>query len=71
MILKKKRKDVLCILQLCRDADVDIVINAVASAEIFYSIVIGEDADLLILLLYHAKYKGFKLFFHSDIRRDV
>ena len=51
------------------DADVDIVYAAVSSSEYATTIVIGEDTDLLILLLYHARNRGFKLYYCSDIRR--
>ena len=51
------------------DADVDIVRAAVSSSENSTTTAIGEDTDLLILLLYHAKNGGFKLYYRSDIRR--
>lgn len=51
------------------DADVDIVRAAVSSSENATTTVIGEDTDLLILLLYHAKDSSFKLYYRSDIRR--
>ena len=51
------------------DADVDIVHAAVSSSEHVHTTVIGEDTDLLILLRYHAKDNGFKLYYRSDIRR--
>ena len=51
------------------DADVDIVGAAVSSSEKGNTTVIGEDTDLLILLLYHANYTGFKLYYRSDVRR--
>ena len=51
------------------DSDVDIVHAAVSSSENATTTAIGEDTDLLILLLYHAKNGGFKLYYRSDIRR--
>ena len=51
------------------DADFDIVHSEVSSSQIRTTITIGEDTDLLILLLHHAESNGFKLYFRSDIRR--
>ena len=50
------------------DADVDIVHAAVSSSNYATTTVIGEDTDLLILLLYHERNRGFKLYYRSDIR---
>lgn len=51
------------------DADVDIARAAAKSAENMHTTVIGEDTDLLILLLYHGQNNGFKLYFRSDVRK--
>jgi hypothetical protein len=48
---------------------VDIVRAAMLSSKHSSTTIIGEDNDLLILLFYHAKNYGFKLYFRSDIRR--
>ena len=49
------------------DADVEIVKAAGASPKFQTTTVIGEDSDLLILLLYHANHQmEFNLYFRSD-----
>ncbi|KAJ8888080.1 hypothetical protein PR048_007567, partial [Dryococelus australis] len=54
------------------DADFDIVHSAVSSSsQIITAVTVGKDTDLLILLLHHAKNNGFKLYFRSDIRREL
>lgn len=53
------------------DADVDIALAVVSSSEGMHTTVIGEDTDLLILLLHHAKDNGFKLYYRSDIKRKT
>lgn len=50
------------------DADVDIVQAAVSMSSNMSTTVIGEDTDLLVLLLYHTNVsQGKELFFRSDI----
>lgn len=47
------------------NADVDIACAAVSSENATIT-VIGDDTDLLVLL-YHAKNNGFRVYYHSDI----
>ena len=49
------------------DADVDIVLAAIKESHYQNVTVVGEDTDLLILLLYYySKQSDFQLLFHSD-----
>lgn len=48
------------------DADVDIVKSAISSSENQRTAVIGEDTDLLILLLHHASFENKDLYLRSD-----
>ncbi|KAK6167145.1 hypothetical protein SNE40_021242 [Patella caerulea] len=50
------------------DADLDIVLEAVNTSLIHSTTVIGEDTDLLVLLLYHLKHPvdSEKLYFRTD-----
>ena len=45
------------------DADLLIVLKAVESAETTKTVLVGEDTDLLVLLLYHTKSHGLDLYF--------
>ena len=47
------------------DANVLIVMTGIASAENHETVVLGEDADLLVLLCYHANISTNKLYFIS------
>jgi hypothetical protein len=53
------------------DADVDIVKEAVSSSENMNTTVIGEDTDLLLLLLHHSRDSRFSLVFRSDVNRKA
>ena len=48
------------------DADCDIVQAAIVASEHQITTLIGEDADLFILLLHHMDYRKKTLYFHSD-----
>ena len=50
------------------DADRDIVKAAIASSEHQITTLIGEDTDLLILLLHHMDYRNKTLYFRSDMK---
>ena len=50
------------------DADFLIARKAIQSAEIMETVLIGEDTDLLVLLLYHANLQNHDLFFTSDAK---
>ena len=54
-----------CIQSPC-DADVDIV---KATAEHFTTMLVGEDTDLLILLLHHTRTDNKTIFFRSDANK--
>ena len=54
------------VIQAPGDADVIIVKTAVESANLYSTALIGEDTDLLILLLYHATKQSKDLYFYSD-----
>ena len=58
------------IVQADGDADVSIVLEAVKAAAIWPTFVIGEDTDLLVLLLYHATGKENGLWLRSDRARS-
>lgn len=47
----------------------DIVLGEVSFSECVLNSMTGEDTKLLILVLYHAKDNGFKLFYCSDVKR--
>jgi hypothetical protein len=51
------------------DTDIDIVKNTISSSKNCTTTIVGEDTDLLILFLYHAKNYNFKLYFRSNIPR--
>ena len=55
-------------IQSVGDADLLIVKTAIDSASNKTAVVIGEDTDLMILLLYHAKNSGCQIFFTSEQR---
>ena len=48
------------------DVDVDIVRSAVDASLLYSTTLIGEDTDLLVLLLYYAQENGKGLYFNSD-----
>lgn len=54
-----------------RDADIDMVKNAILSSKNCTTTVVGEDTDLLILFLYHVENYNFKLYFRNDISRGL
>ena len=59
------------VIQAEGDADVDIVKAAVSMSGYKSTTLIGEDTDLLILLLYHATLKdSHELYFRSDKTRN-
>ena len=60
------------VIQAPGDADVIIVKTAVESANLYSTALIGEDTDLLILLLYHTTKQCKDLYFYSDSQsKDV
>jgi len=48
------------------DADVDIALAAVSASDYHSTTLVGEDTDLLVLLLYYAKPGNKQLYFRSD-----
>ena len=50
------------------DADVLIVKTAIESAENNDTVLVGEDADLLVLLLYHTPDAGYKVYFSPQVK---
>ncbi|CAB3992865.1 Hypothetical predicted protein [Paramuricea clavata] len=60
-------RDIGChVIQAEGDADVEIVKAAVATSSYKTTCLIGEDTDLLVLLLHHASSNGEKIYFRSD-----
>lgn len=53
MIADRLRQKVIHVIHAERDADVDIVTTAVTMSSDKSTTLIGEDTDLLVLLLYH------------------
>ena len=51
------------------DADLLIVQKAVESAATIDTVLIGDDTDLLILLIYNTKLKSWDMFFQPSQRR--
>lgn len=66
-LISQKVRDRGCdVINSQGDADVDIVTAAVQSSETHSTTVIGEDTDLLVLLLHHGKQSNKDLFFRED-----
>jgi hypothetical protein len=66
-LISGKLKDRGCeVIHAHGDADVDIVKAAVASAKLRDTTLVGEDTDILILLLYYVERDSKKLYFRSD-----
>ena len=53
------------------DADVLIVLTAVASARHRYTVLIGDDTHLLVLLLHHADMDAHAVFLKSDPKKSA
>ena len=66
LISDKLKKNRCNVINAPGDADVYIVKAAVEASHIHSTTLIGEDTDLLVLLLYHAKTCSKGLYFHSD-----
>ena len=66
-LIGDKLKEVGCtVIQADGDADVDIAKTAVNSTDMYSTTLIGEDTDLLLLLLHYCKADGKALYFRSD-----
>ena len=52
------------------DADYTIAMKAVESAESIDTVLIGEDTDLLVLLLYHANHQSKEIYFMPEPRKN-
>ena len=65
-VTDKLKKKGCTVVNTESDADVDIVKTAIMSSKSQSTTLIGEDTDLLILLLYHAETNGKDLYFCSD-----
>ena len=66
-LISSELKNEGCYLIICDgDADLVIVKTGISLASKSTVTIIGEDADLLALLLHHAKDSNFKLYFRSD-----
>lgn len=70
MISDKLRENGCKVINSEGDADYDIVQEAIASSEFKTTTLIGEDTDLLILLLYHMDPISKALYFRSDKSKD-
>ena len=53
------------------DADVLIVQKAIESADNQDTTLVGDDTDLLVLLLYHTKLTSYNLFFAPEPRKNA
>ena len=71
-LISVELKKVGCeVLQSNGDADVDIVKAAVKMANFHSTALVGEDTDLLILLLYYLKAGTKDLYFYSDKSKET
>ena len=52
------------------DADLFIVLKAVESAKTMKTVLVGDDTDLLVLLLYHAELQSFDLYFAPEPKKN-
>ena len=69
-MLSEKFKSIgYSVLQAPRDADVMIANTAVAKARAMNTVLIGDDTDLLVLLLYHGELDTQQLFFSPEPRQ--
>ena len=66
MISDELRKRDCTVVNALGDADVDIVKAAVEASRLHTTTLIGEDTDLLVLLLYYAQGDTMALYFKSD-----
>ena len=66
MISDELRKRDCTVVNALGDADVDIVKAAVKASRLHTNTLIGEDTDLLVLLLYYAQGDTMALYFKSD-----
>ena len=53
------------------DADVLIAQKAIESASVQYTVPVGDDTDLLVLLLYHSNPTGKGLFFAPEPKKNA
>ena len=68
LIAEQLRQHSITVLLAEDDTDADIACAAVASSQTCKTMVVGEDTDLLILLLHHGREAQFPLQIRSDIR---
>ena len=69
-LLSKRLEQAGCEIHQARgDADVLIVQTALTSAAERETVLIGDDTDLLVLLIYHAKNVRHNVFFRPEMRR--
>jgi len=66
MISDELRERDCIVINALGDADVDIVKNVVEASGLHTTTLIGEDTDLLVLLLYYAQGDTMALYFKSD-----
>ena len=71
MLMIKMNETKLNAIQSSGDVDVLIVHTAVSSAATEPTVIIGEDTDLLIFLLHHAKNDGQSIFFTSEQKNAI
>jgi hypothetical protein len=70
LIAKTMTDNGITVIHARDDADVDIVMTCLDSAKSHSTCLIGEDTDLLILLLYHMDNDKFNIYFRSDVKRS-
>ena len=66
MISDELRERDCTVINALGDADVDIVKTAMEASRLHTTTLIGEDTDLLVLLLYYAQGDTMALYFKSD-----
>ena len=70
--LGRKLESVGCMVYHTKsDADTLIVSKAIESTVTSEMIVVGEDTDLLVLLLYHADLNSHEIFFKLEMKQTV
>ena len=71
-MLSKRLEQMGCEVQMARgDADVLIVQTAIAAADKKETVLVGDDTDLLVLLVHHAKNTCFTVFFKPEPKKHT
>ena len=71
-ILSSQLEEAGCLTAHARsDADVLIIQTAIQSSKTVNTVVVGEDTDLLVLLLHHAHMDGKELYFRPEPKQNA